>query len=277
MKNSINYKYDESKIANQLLEMMGAGLFSTEEMKKTERKIKRMLCYYQCALMETETKFRVLNEEFSLRHERNPISTIQTRLKDPRSIIEKMRRRGFPLTLESMEENVFDIAGIRAVCSFVDDVYFVANCLRNQDDIRILQIKDYISDPKDNGYRSLHMIIEIPIFLAAEKRVMKVEVQLRTIAMEFWANLDHKMRYKKNIDPEVEKKIENELLECALLSANLDQRMQRVRNIIESGLMPASSQIPGQESFEKITLDTDMKEVDIPDEDIPDEDDASWE
>lgn len=233
MENKINYKYDGNKLSNQLLEMMGTGLFSTEEMRKTEREIERLLCYYQCALMETETKFRVLNEEFSLRHERNPISTIQTRLKNPKSIIEKMRRRGFPLTLESMEANVFDIAGIRAVCSFVDDVYFVANCLRDQDDIKILQIKDYIAEPKKNGYRSLHMIIEIPIFLQSEKRFMKVEVQLRTIAMEFWANLDHKMRYKKDIDPEVEKKIGNELLQCALLSADLDARMQSVRNIIE--------------------------------------------
>lgn len=233
MENKINYKYDETKLENQLLEMMGSGLFSTEEMRKTEQEIKRLMCYYQCALMETETKFRVLNEEFSLRHERNPISTITTRLKNPTSIIEKMRRRGFPLTMESMEENVFDIAGIRAVCSFVDDVYFVADCLRDQDDITILQIKDYIKEPKDNGYRSLHMIIELPIFLQSEKRFMKVEVQLRTIAMEFWANLDHKMRYKKNIDPDVEKKIEDELLECALLSADLDARMQSVRDIIE--------------------------------------------
>ena len=233
MENKINYKYDDVKMENQLLNMLGTGLFSTEEMKKTEREITKMLCYYQCALMETETKFRVLNEEFSQQHERNPISNIQTRLKDPRSIIEKMRRRGFPLSLESMQENVFDIAGIRAVCSFVDDVYFVADCLGNQDDIKILQVKDYIKEPKDNGYRSLHMIIEIPIFLQSEKRFMKVEVQLRTIAMEFWANLDHKMRYKKDIDPEVEKKIENELLECALLSADLDARMQIVRDIIE--------------------------------------------
>ena len=238
MGSKIKYTYVENKLENQLLEMMGTGLFSTEEMRKTEREIQRMLCYYQCALMETETKFRVLNEEFSMVHERNPITNIQTRLKNPNSIIEKMRRRGFPLTMESMEENVMDIAGIRAVCSFVDDVYFVAECLGNQDDISILQIKDYIKEPKDNGYRSLHMIIEIPIFLQSEKRFMKVEVQLRTIAMEFWANLDHKLRYKRDIDREVEKKIEDELLECALLSADLDARMQRVRDIIEHGVVP---------------------------------------
>lgn len=233
MENKINYNYEENKVENQLLGVLGTGLFSTEEMIRTEREIAQMLCYYRCALMETETKFRVLNEEFSVRHERNPISNIQTRLKDPKSIIEKMLRRGFPLSLESMQENVFDIAGIRAVCSFVDDVYFVADCLRDQDDIRILQVKDYIKEPKENGYRSLHMIIEIPIFLQSEKRFMKVEVQLRTIAMEFWANLDHKMRYKKNIDPEVEKKIEDELLECAQISADLDARMLSVRDIIE--------------------------------------------
>ncbi|MBQ9156448.1 MAG: GTP pyrophosphokinase family protein [Eubacterium sp.] len=219
------------------MELIGTGLFSTEEMRKTEKDIQRLLSYYQCALMETETKFRVLNEAFSLEHERNPINTIQTRLKTPQSIIEKMRRRNFPLNLESIEENLFDIAGIRAVCSFVDDVYFVANCLKEQDDVKILQVKDYIKEPKDNGYRSLHMIIELPIFLQSEKRLMKVEVQLRTIAMEFWANLDHKMRYKKNIDPEVEKKIADELLQCALLSADLDERMQNVRGIIDNEIL----------------------------------------
>ena len=237
MENRINYKYEESKTSNQLMELIGTGLFSTEEMRKTEKDIQRLLSYYQCALMETETKFRVLNEAFSLEHERNPINTIQTRLKTPQSIIEKMRRRNFPLNLESIEENLFDIAGIRAVCSFVDDVYFVANCLKEQDDVKILQLKDYIKEPKDNGYRSLHMIIELPIFLQSEKRLMKVEVQLRTIAMEFWANLDHKMRYKKNIDPEVEKKIADELLQCALLSADLDERMQNVRGIIDNEIL----------------------------------------
>ena len=237
MENRINYKYEESKTSNQLMELIGTGLFSTEEMRKTEKDIQRLLSYYQCALMETETKFRVLNEAFSLEHERNPINTIQTRLKTPQSIIEKMRRRNFPLNLESIEENLFDIAGIRAVCSFVDDVYFVANCLKEQDDVKILQVKDYIKEPKDNGYRSLHMIIELPIFLQSEKRLMKVEVQLRTIAMEFWANLDHKMRYKKNIDPEVEKKIADELLQCALLSADLDERMQNVRGIIDNEIL----------------------------------------
>ena len=193
----------------------------------------QMSCY-RCAIMEIETKFRVLNERFSLHHDRNPIDAIQNRLKSPESILDKMVRKNLPFTLEAIAENIFDIAGVRVICSFIDDIYMLADCLLQQDDIRLIRRKDYIENPKPNGYRSLHLIVEVPIFLQDEKRLMKVEVQLRTIAMEFWANLEHQLRYKKDLPPEVIAKTEAQLYECAKLSSVLDTHMQDIKDTIES-------------------------------------------
>lgn len=186
-----------------------------------------LMSYYRCAMMEIETKFDVLNEEYSLVNDRNPISSIKTRLKKPQSIIEKLDRMGFPKTLRSIEENLHDIAGVRVVCAFPEDVYTLADAFLKQDDITLLQKKDYIANPKPNGYRSLHLIVSIPIFLSGGKREMRVEVQLRTIAMDFWASLEHQLRYKKSahFTPEMEA----ELLKCAKMSADLDMRMDRLR------------------------------------------------
>lgn len=193
-----------------------------------------LMSCYRCAIMEIETKFRVLNERFSLHHDRNPIDAIQNRLKSPASILDKMVRKNLPFTLEAIAENIFDIAGIRVICSFIDDIYMLADCLLQQDDIRLIRRKDYIENPKPNGYRSLHLIVEVPIFLQDEKRLMKVEVQLRTIAMEFWANLEHQLRYKKDLPPEVIAKTEAQLYECAKLSSVLDTHMQDIKDTIES-------------------------------------------
>ena len=164
--------------------------------KKSKDFVKNMT-YYRCAIMEIETKFNVLNEEFSLEHDRNPISSIKTRLKGPLSIKNKLERQGFPLSVDAMTENLNDIAGVRGVCAFKSDVYLLAKALLQQDDIELIREKDYIKNPKSNGYRSLHLIVAIPIFLAHEKHIMKVEIQLRTIAMDFWASLEHQLRYKK--------------------------------------------------------------------------------
>ena len=193
-----------------------------------------LMSCYRCAIMEIETKFRVLNERFSLQHDRNPIDSIQSRLKSPDSILDKMLRKKLPFTLEAIENNIFDIAGIRVVCSFVDDIYMLADCLLQQDDITLIERKDYIKNPKRNGYRSLHLIIEVPIFLEKEKRPMKVEVQLRTIAMDFWASLEHKLRYKKNIPESEAEYLAKELVECAGISASLDQRMEAIRDRMEA-------------------------------------------
>lgn len=200
------------------------------------RPMNELMAYYRCAIMEVETKFNVLNEEFSLQYDRNPIEGIKSRLKSKESIVKKLNRKDLPFSLESMEENIKDVAGVRVICSFPEDIYMLADCLLNQDDIKLIEKKDYIKNPKKSGYRSLHLIIEVPIFLKNEKRRMKVEVQLRTIAMDFWASLEHKLRYKKNIDSEEIEILEKELLECSEISAALDKRMEEIRNRIEKKL-----------------------------------------
>ena len=189
----------------------------------------KLMAYYRCAMMEVETKLNVLDVEFSLQHDRNPINDIKARLKSFQSIKEKLERQGLPFTLTSIEEHLHDIAGVRVVCSFPDDVYMLADALLQQDDITLVSVKDYIKHPKPNGYRSLHLIITVPIFLAHEKRHMKVEVQLRTIAMDVWASLEHQLRYKKST--KYTREMAEELLYCANLSAELDSRMDKLRDL----------------------------------------------
>lgn len=201
------------------------------EIEKQTKEFVKLMSYYKCAMMEIETKFNVLNEEYSLAHDRNPISAIKTRLKKPQSIKEKLERRGLEVSVKNMEENLTDIAGVRVICSFPEDVYTLAGALLQQDDVRLITMKDYIAKPKDNGYRSLHMIVEIPIFLAQQKRMMKVEIQLRTIAMDFWASLEHQLCYKKN--NEFTKEMADELFECAKMSAELDLRMDELRKNVQ--------------------------------------------
>lgn len=186
-----------------------------------------LMAYYKCAIMEVETKFNVLNTEFSLKYDRNPIETIKTRLKSPESIIEKLHRKGLEFSAECIERELSDIAGVRIVCAFPEDIYQLADFFLKQDDVTLVRKKDYIKKPKENGYRSLHLIVEIPIFLHDEKRFMRVEVQFRTIAMDFWASLEHRIYYKKGQD---NKELRKELKECAEVSAALDIRMQDIRS-----------------------------------------------
>ena len=193
---------------------------------------RELMSYYRCAIMEVETKFNVLNEELSLQYDRNPIETIKTRLKSPESIMEKLNRRGYPMTVESIEQNLNDIAGVRVICSFPSDIYQLADAFLKQDDITLLQRKDYIAEPKPNGYRSLHLIVETPIFLHDQKRMMRVEVQFRTISMDWWASLEHKIRYKKDL-PELDH-VNRELFECAQMSAQLDARMEKLQRLAET-------------------------------------------
>lgn len=205
-----------------------------EQIKIGVEKWRKLYSYYTCALMEMETKFRVLNQEFSLQYDCNPIESIKTRIKSPESLAYKMQRKNIKLTLDNVEENINDVAGIRVICSFPKDIYMLKECLEKQDDIQILCEKDYIKEPKANGYRGLHLIVEIPIFLYEEKKYMKVEVQLRTIAMDFWASLEHKLRYKKNLPEDIDKQVEHELFVCSELSAILDLKMQRIKTEIEN-------------------------------------------
>ena len=202
-------------------------------LKKYAMPYQELMSCYRCALMEVETKFNVLDEELSLLYDRNPIESIKSRIKSPESIVDKAVRKGIPMTVESIEKNLRDIAGLRVICTFPSDIYMLADALLRQDDVTLIERKDYIQNPKDNGYRSLHLIIEIPIFLHNQTRRMKVEVQLRTIAMDWWASLEHKIRYKKDLTND--EAIFAELRECAEVSARLDQRMQGIHEKAENG------------------------------------------
>ena len=193
---------------------------------------KELMAYYRCAMMEVSTKFQVHNEEFSLQYDRNPIEGIKTRLKSLESILEKLSRKQLPLSIESIEQNINDIAGVRVVCSYPSDIYMLAEALLRQDDITLIQRKDYIQNPKPNGYRSLHLIVETPIYLHNQKKMMKVEVQFRTISMDWWASLEHKIRYKKDVV--ITDQIAKELFDCAAMGAQLDQRMEKIQHSVES-------------------------------------------
>ena len=222
-------------IRGKLVDPIVKALVNNNAIDKFEYNVmpfKRLMAYYKCAIMEVETKFKVLNQEFSLEYDRNPIETIKTRLKSPDSIVKKLAKKDVPLTVESIEKNLNDIAGVRVICSFPEDIYVLADCLLQQDDIKLIEVKDYIKNPKPNGYRSLHLIVEIPIFLKDEKKNMRVEVQLRTIAMDFWASLEHKLSYKKDIPQDEEELLRRELLDCAQISADLDLRMEKIKNRI---------------------------------------------
>lgn len=201
-------------------------------MQQNKKPFDLLMSYYECAIMEIETKFRVLNHELSLEYDNNPIESIKTRVKSYDSILKKIRRKNIPLNLQAIEENLKDIAGVRVICSFPDDIYKLAESFLKQDDITLIERKDYIKNPKPSGYRSLHLIVQVPIFLQNEKKMVNVEVQFRTIAMDIWASLDHKMRYKKELSDEEVEILQEELYDCAEQSAALDERMQRIRDRI---------------------------------------------
>ena len=194
-------------------------------------RFRRMIMRYQCAMLEVKTKLDVLNAELSLQTSRNPFETIKCRIKSPRSILEKLERNHLTPTVENAENNLNDIAGVRVICSFPDDIYMLADCLLAQDDITLIAKKDYIKNPKPNGYRSLHLILEVPIFLTDEKKPMRVEVQFRTIAMDFWASLEHKLKYKQNLENADE--IVTQLKACADSIEVLDYQMQEIRDKID--------------------------------------------
>ena len=193
---------------------------------------KELRMMYTCAMKEIQTKFEILNTEFKVRYRRNPIAAISTRLKTTASITEKLARYNCGLSVENIEKYIHDVGGVRVICSYIDDIYLIADALLAQDDITLLRKKDYIAEPKPNGYRSLHLIVTVPVFFADRKIDMKVEVQIRTIAMDFWASLEHQMKYKKEI-PEQEA-IAEELRLCAETIRLTDERMLGIRQKIEA-------------------------------------------
>ena len=199
-------------------------------------RFREMMMMYMCAIREVKTKLELLNDDLAIKNQRHPIQMIKSRVKKPASIVEKLKRRGHPVSVNSIVEHLDDVAGVRVICSFVDDIYTIAEMLARQDDVNVLMVKDYIRSPKVNGYRSYHMIIEIPVFFSDRKQKIRVEVQIRTIAMDFWASLDHQMKYKKNLDDSGE--ISEELKECAEVIAQTDMRMLNIRRKIEEKECP---------------------------------------
>ncbi|MBR5547981.1 MAG: GTP pyrophosphokinase family protein [Clostridia bacterium] len=183
---------------------------------------------FQSAMREVRTKLEILDDEFSMRHSRNPIHHMESRIKSPYSILEKLKRKGFPCTPQSAMENLQDIAGIRVVCAYLNDTYAIAELLARQDDLRIIRMRDYIKEPKSNGYRSLHVIVEVPVFLSTGKELLPVEVQIRTIAMDFWASLEHQLRYKETAS--VPETLNQQLYGAAERIAALDGEMQHIHD-----------------------------------------------
>lgn len=193
--------------------------------------VQEILMIYSSAIKEIKTKLDILDFEFKIRRKRNPIEYMKSRVKSPKSILEKLKRRGFDVSIKSARENLNDIAGVRVICSFVSDIYEIANMLKSQNDIKLIEEKDYIKSPKENGYRSLHMVIEVPIYFSDHVKNVKVEVQIRTIAMDFWASLEHKLYYKKGKD--TPKYIMEDLKECADIIAATDIKMQKIQKEVE--------------------------------------------
>ena len=203
-----------------------------EEFQRLVDEFFTVQCRYQAAIREIQTKLENLDEEFQMKHKRNPIHHMQSRMKSIQSMMEKLGRRNAQRSISSAVENLTDIAGIRVICSYLQDVYTVANLLTSQDDIHVLRVRDYIKHPKENGYRSLHLVVEIPVFLSEGRVMVPVEIQVRTIAMDFWASLEHSLKYKAQGN--VPEDISQELIQTASDIAALDQRMQTIHDKVEA-------------------------------------------
>ena len=220
----------EKRMLSEISSQVGDVTIPAEFLEQAEQ-IQGLLLYYSYAIKEVRTKLEILNEELAFKTKRNQIESIESRVKKPASIIEKLRRRNFPVSVESVFENLHDVAGVRVICSFIDDIYDVAEMFLSQDDITLIEKKDYIQNPRSNGYRSLHLIIEVPVFLSDRTLNMKVEVQIRTMAMDFWAALEHQANYKKGIDGIDSLVVE--LTDCANIINQTDRRMQEIYHKIQ--------------------------------------------
>lgn len=190
-----------------------------------------VLLVYRSALKEINTKLEILNDEFQHIHRYNPIEHIKSRIKTSESIVKKLKRKGYESTIENMVEHVDDIAGIRIICSFTSDIYQIAEMLANQNDIKLISVKDYIKNPKPSGYKSYHMIVVVPIFLSDKTIETKVEIQIRTVAMDFWASLEHKIHYK--FEGNAPTHIKEELVDCARMVSDLDNKMESLNDEVQ--------------------------------------------
>lgn len=225
MKNNKNiFNIKELKYASRLLAL------PEDDRDASLREFIELNQIYNAAIKEISTKFEILDEEFKVNHNHNPIHHMETRLKKPYSILEKLERKGHDTDLVTAMNHIYDIAGVRVICPYVKDIYHLSDLLLKQDDITLITVKDYIKNPKPNGYRSFHLVVSVPVFLSESKRHVPVEIQIRTVAMDFWASLEHKLKYKS--DSDCKEEIEQELLICANQVADLDLKMQYIHEKI---------------------------------------------
>ena len=210
------------------LDLSGSNIKISDDMHTWEE----VNLLYNAALKQIQTKIEILNEEFQEVHRYNPIEHVKARVKGPESIVKKLKRNGYESTIENMVRYVNDIAGIRIICSFTSDIYRIAEMISSQKDIQVLTIKDYIMNPKDSGYRSYHMIVSLPVYLSDRIVNVKVEIQIRTVAMDFWASLEHKIQHK--FEGKAPVHINTELYECAKMVADLDARMLSLNDEIQA-------------------------------------------
>lgn len=223
----MNSRTEENYYLARLLDEDDKGIL------EREARFNQIMMMYSCGIREVTTKLEILNDDLKARYQRNPIHSIKSRIKSPVSIAKKLKKKGNPVCVESIRDNLNDVAGVRVICSFIDDIYTITEMLTSQTDITLVKLKDYIEHPKPNGYRSLHLIIEVPVFFADRMRPMKVEVQIRTIAMDYWASLDHQLRYKKDdLDEQVRVEMEKKLRHCADVISETDMEMLDIRKNI---------------------------------------------
>jgi putative GTP pyrophosphokinase len=243
MQESLAIPYDDAQ---------SAALLRRRQIIERMVEFKELLMMHACAIKEIRTKLEILNTEFNLRYHRNPIHSINTRLKSVASIASKMEKYGKPFTIEDIDENMHDIAGVRVICPYIDDIYTIADAILRQDDITYVEKKDYIRSPKPNGYRSLHLIVRVPVFFADRRKDMTVEIQIRTIAMDFWASLEHQLRYKEDADIDTE--ILDRLRECAITINETDREMLAIRCQLEKIEDKPSEEELLMERFAKIDM-----------------------
>ncbi|MEH7383495.1 GTP pyrophosphokinase family protein [Bacillus sp. JJ1533] len=227
-----------------------------DQFKDMKVELLRFMMSYKFALEEMMTKINILKQEFKYIHDYNPIEHVSSRLKSPESILNKVDRKGYDYSIESIKENIRDIAGIRITCSYISDIYKISEMLQQQKDVTVIECKDYIKNPKPNGYRSLHLIVQIPVFMSDREDHVCVEVQIRTIAMDFWASLEHKIYYKYN--KEVPQHMKDELKEAAVTAAQLDKKMEKLQQEMNKLKESAKAEELYQKNDEQILLPYDF-------------------
>ena len=231
MTNVLNKLITKREDGREVVDVINEGdldilLPQTNDYLDMENQYRQIMFFYEAGIQQVTAKLEILNKEFQYCNDRNPIESIKSRVKSSDSIIKKMRKKGLPPTISCMMANIYDIAGVRVVCPFISDVCHVARMLMNQTDVEAVRVKDYIENPKDNGYRSLHLILMVDVFFSDQKRKVPIEIQLRTIAMNFWASTEHQLRYKK--EREFTADMHKQLRRCADLMARADRKMQRL-------------------------------------------------